>query len=997
MAGTKLDDRQVVNRSALSMVGSAANDTLDTIFPKIDAELAKLFEDRNITLVDGGVITIPSAGTSVTFTQALKLHVNSQVTGGTPTVIDLGSTTRTLSTNLKMIYAVINRTAGTAVVTDDASSLPTQTSANQEVVLIAKRIDSADGTKTIYFRNGMTIVAGQSARLGSPSALDSSFTIGDATDPTKQIGFDAAGTTGTKTTLTSSQTTNRVLTLPDITDTIVTRTNSEALLGKQLSFSVSNDGTTTGSNATTASFSSGVLRLTNSSLVSLSGIPSGNIGQFLVLENKTGNQITINNEEGTATAANRIQTGTGANISMPNNATFAFTYDTTSARWQLTGGSGSGNGSGTGKNYLSSVTTSQSATPNTGNGNFELGATTGWSLAHTTLSSGVPNQASGSWTAASGNLSFSAVTSGRIAGSYSGSLVSSAASTAGDMLVSDAFNIDLEDQAKPLTFKAYYSPTVNPTNLNFSGTSSNTLQFYIYDVTNGTWIQPAGVYGMTQGSGVGYVTGTFQTTSNSTQYRLAVVNINASAGAFTMLFDDFFVGPQTAPLGVPVTDWQSYTPTMATGSGSITNAAATGFWRRVGDELEVRGQVLFSGTSAAFNALLLSYPSGLSANGAKLTSAGDNRPLGTATFVDSAVQAYGLGYTSYHSTTQVTVQFSHIVTHTGDVPTLGNPITNTAPFTFSTNDIIHFNFRVPITGWSSNVQMSNDTDTRVVAARYTATVSGSVSASDTIINYSGSVFDTHGAVTTGASWKFTAPISGYYRFNAQYEASTSGGVVLVIRARKNGTVFNNGTAAVASATNNLVPIVSGTINLNAGDTLDFVSAASGAGGTFVSNTASATVSIERLSGPATIAASETVACLYKPSSAPTGTLSNSLNLVTYNTKIKDSHGSYNSGIFTVPISGQYDVKAQINTLITTAVAGQYHGLAIFIDGSEYFSTFTKIASSSVTEAYPTVSLDNIPLKAGQTIAIYSYMDGTGVTYNTHSVHHALSIKRSGNY
>ena len=41
-----------------------------------------------------------------------------------------------------MIYAVINRTAGTATVTDDSSTLPTVTSADQEVFLIAKRMDS---------------------------------------------------------------------------------------------------------------------------------------------------------------------------------------------------------------------------------------------------------------------------------------------------------------------------------------------------------------------------------------------------------------------------------------------------------------------------------------------------------------------------------------------------------------------------------------------------------------------------------------------------------------------------------------------------------------------------------------------------------------------------------------------------------------------------------------------------------------------------------------
>ena len=106
-------------------------------------------------------------GTTVQFTQALKLHINSKVAGGAPVIIDLGATTRTTSADGKMIYAVINRTAGTATVTDDSSTLPTVTSADQEVFLIAKRMDSGDGVKRLYFRNGSAFDEGQTARLGS--------------------------------------------------------------------------------------------------------------------------------------------------------------------------------------------------------------------------------------------------------------------------------------------------------------------------------------------------------------------------------------------------------------------------------------------------------------------------------------------------------------------------------------------------------------------------------------------------------------------------------------------------------------------------------------------------------------------------------------------------------------------------------------------------------------------------------------------------------------
>ena len=178
---TQMDLRQSVLRSALGMVGSAANDTADTILPKIDAELAKLFEDRNIQLTDGGLVSF--LGTSVQFTQSLKLHVNSRVAGGSPVIIDLAATTRNVSADGRMIYAVINRTAGTATVTDDATTLPAVTSANQEVFLIAKRVDSPDGVKRLYFRNGSAFNEGQSARLGSAgSGSGSGSGVGDDLD-----------------------------------------------------------------------------------------------------------------------------------------------------------------------------------------------------------------------------------------------------------------------------------------------------------------------------------------------------------------------------------------------------------------------------------------------------------------------------------------------------------------------------------------------------------------------------------------------------------------------------------------------------------------------------------------------------------------------------------------------------------------------------------------------------------------------------------------------
>jgi hypothetical protein len=65
------------------------------------------------------------------------------------------------------------------------------------------------------------------------------------------------------------------------------------------------------------------------------------------------------------------------------------------------------------------------------------------------------------------------------------------------------------------------------------------------------------------------------------------------------------------------------------------------------------------------------------------------------------------------------------------------------------------------------------TATDTVAARYTSTSTANITGTDTQINYDSKDYDTLGMVTTGASWKATAPISGRYRITAGAETSNT--------------------------------------------------------------------------------------------------------------------------------------------------------------------------------------------------------------------------------
>lgn len=303
-------------------------------------------------------------------------------------------------------------------------------------------------TITLPDQTGFLVVSGSSGVITNNKLDEATVWFVDTSDNTKALKFDSsASTTATSTTIKNSQTANRVLTLPDLTDTLVSRTSTDTLTNKTLtspvintatadtitgiaggalviqsatnqnltltaqgtgnaslsgtvvsiqggtsvivedltftsstitgngatgivinspgqnltlspgtssavliptrleivgflSYDSVNDLTTTGANATITAFTNTYVRLTNVSLTSISGIPSGFQGQVLVLSNVTGGSVTINNEDTGVTASNRILTGTNSSITLNNTTTISLIYDTATARWRVSGSVG---------------------------------------------------------------------------------------------------------------------------------------------------------------------------------------------------------------------------------------------------------------------------------------------------------------------------------------------------------------------------------------------------------------------------------------------------------------------------------------------------------------------------------------------------------------------------------------------------------------------------------------------------------------------------------
>ena len=235
----------VIVNTILPMVGNSLGETLESTLSKVDAELAKLFEDRNVLLTDGGLITW--TGSQVEFTENLKLSLNSKVAGGLPTVINLGSLTRVIPNN-ESWYVVINRNSGTVVSSIVSSTLPAVTSADQEVFLIAKHVNADDGTERLYWRNGMALNAGQTVRLGASGNGDGSG-----------LGDDLI-TTQFRASFTDEFNEGPTAALSAVNSNLTKATYSAARSLYQISYDATKTGTANGTNTSISSYPSFVVQ-----------------------------------------------------------------------------------------------------------------------------------------------------------------------------------------------------------------------------------------------------------------------------------------------------------------------------------------------------------------------------------------------------------------------------------------------------------------------------------------------------------------------------------------------------------------------------------------------------------------------------------------------------------------------------------------------------------------------------------------------------------------
>jgi hypothetical protein len=476
-------------------------------------------------------------------------------------------------------------------------------------------------------------------------------------------------------------------------------------------------------------------------------------------------------------------------------------------------------------------------------------------------------------TGGSPNITITRTTSSPLRGSASYLLTKDAANRQGEGF-SIPFNIHSADKASMLQIGADIIVGSGTFNAG-SNTTDSDVTFWVYDVTNSRLIQPTNYKISSNSSTLSFpFLGTFQTSPDSTSYRLIFHIGSTNASAWTLKIDNIVVGPLLKTVTSAVQTGIEYTP-----SSAISNTASNNFiYSRIGNLCRMSIGINYTGAGPSQFSHAEILPPGLSIDWSKLgnTDATVRSEVGTFMSLDAGVATYG-GTVYVDSTVFNPLNFG---------------------FTPGNTDGITMLLEVPIAGWGSNVELNSMDSNRPIHAIYMSPQA--TNSSTTVpINYQTKILDTHNAVTTGGSWNFKAPMNGVYTVKGSFLNSTG---IIPVGLYVQGSQVELGSHASAG---NFYGNYNFEYPLKAGETLDVRLAVSD---TIVAS-ASFFIAISKLDSATQIGANETVAASYYCSANSTV---NSLVQINYDTKLFDTHNAVTTGVgswkWTAPVSGKYLVS-----------------------------------------------------------------------------------------
>ncbi len=661
-------------------------------------------------------------------------------------------------------------------------------------------------------------------------------------------------------------------------------------------------------------------------------------GRQLILVNTTGSAITIK-DQATSSASNQIITGKSGDITLDNNTSISLAYDSINSKWRVVGS----NIARSEINTIISDVALKEVASNKGiaNGYAPLNASTKLANSYIDLAFKNLNDVPSSYTSQKGkvvkvktdesglefgnsvdasnyitystaidtpssigyntyadtastspidgtggtaNITFNRNTSSPISSDADFRLVKDASNRQGQGVSYD-FTIDKRHNAKVLQITL-------DTSL-ISGTyATGDLKLFIIDTVSGEVIQPVNysielpVVGLST-----KLIATFQTHVTNVSYRLCIHVSSTSASAYTVAFNNFKVWETEKNFGAIITDWTTYTPTSPNSAYTITSSEL--FFRRVGSNLEIKGEIVFNTTSSVEFRLPLP-------NSYTITSDyTSSKAVGTANGWYSDTSYKEFTFKANGGNNYLTLGVKGESGGSGNITS--NVNANDYPIS---SDKVTIEISVPIAGWGSSVALSSDSgDSRVVYAKYKGFIGGVSVSTSAPFRWDTKIADTHNSVTTGSGWKFTAPVSGYYKIFGTASITSDGNFYLY----KNGVLDSFLIAHYNSVGGGYQ--FNASAPMNVGDYIDIRTSTSNTSSSN-SNLADATVTIERIgSSSQLIATSESViATATKESGSWTDN-----TIVTWTHKQVDTHNTLDisTGEYTCPTAGRYLVIASL--------------------------------------------------------------------------------------